>query len=169
VGAEQALGKWGGGALIGDAQGRELGSLSPVAGGLAGILAPSGLVRGLPAACFQCNLSVAKLQGAIFTIPQLVEQGIQLMPLREEAAGPQGLIRELVLSNYPTEFLRQLPERVEAGADSLALNAYLRLLLRRSLIPRESLPALLALSWVADDLRSAFQRLMEQAGETSSR
>ncbi|MFC1805538.1 hypothetical protein ACFL09_00980 [Planctomycetota bacterium] len=161
VGSQKALAKWSRGAIVNDAMGRELGALGPVAGRIAKIVAPGGMIQGQPASCFLCDLSLAKLKGSVFTISQLAEQGIQLLPLREEPIGPQELIHGLVLSNYPSEFLRQLPEHVDPGPDSLTLNAYLRLLLRRSCIPRDDAPYLLELNWLAEDLRSAFQRLTE--------
>lgn len=161
VGPDQALAEWRKGALLRDGQGKELGSLCPVTGRTANIIAPGGVLEGQPAACFYCDASVTALKYIVFSVPQLIERGIQLVPVEGEPVGPQRLVRELVLSNYPSEFLGQLPEHVDAGPDVLTLNAYIRLLLHRSCVTSKSCQHILPLDWIAEDLRSALQRLME--------
>lgn len=160
VGEESALTRWRQGALVRDALDEELGLFRPVAGRIADIIAPGGTVEGERAACLICDISVAGLHTTVFVLEQLRKQALQLLPLEEEAAGAQTLIGELVLSNYPSDFLAQLPEHVEAGADSLTLNAYLRLLLRRSCVPPEACARLIALEWLAEDVRASLRQLM---------
>jgi len=160
-GPRQKLDEWRGGAVVRDSMGNEIGGLCPSTGRIAEILAPEGALQGMPAACFSCDLSVSRLKGMVFIVSELAGRGIQIVPRPDGGRSSYELVQDLVMSNFPSAFLDRLPECLDSEPDALTLNAYIRLLLHRACVSRDSCQNILSLEWVADDIRAVVQRLVE--------
>ena len=157
AGLEEALEKWRSAPLVVSRSGRRLGSFVKADESVVSFLAPHESLAGIPTCCLQCQVSVAELVGDTFNIPSILSGEIRLVPADAVESQVQRLVADLVLRNRTSVFLSSLPEAVGSSAEALTLNFYLRILYHQKRLDKADRQKLQEYSWLADDLKRAFQ------------
>jgi hypothetical protein len=157
AGSKEGLEKWSSAALAVNRSGRKLGSFVKADESVVKFLAPHGSIAGIHACCLQCQVSVVELADGKFSIPSILSGEIRLIPAEDAESQIQRLVADLVSRNRTLVFLSSLPDVVASSADALTLNFYLRVLHHQGRLDKTEQQKLSKYSWLADDLKLAFQ------------
>jgi hypothetical protein len=166
VGPPAALERWRTGASVLDLDGHYLGGLVPADSEMARLLAPEGALNGGETACFQFQLSAVELHGTPVAIPNLLNQGFQLVPTGEAVSRAQELVADLASRNRLSRFLAELPEETEDREEAATLCFYLRVLNAQGRLGPPDRKRLLDHDWLAPDLRATLTAPGETEGPT---